>query len=278
MKNEIEFFTQKIENKELLINTDNLNAILTEIDDLSKVVYDFSTHEGIEEAKKLKTLGNGYVKDLKAFCEPYEAEGKKIMDARSLISTRLITGKDSVINTILEPIAEIERKLKYLNMQIVTPITDIHSCDMISRELVELEAYEWLAHKKGAEMLINQQKDLIAAARKRFEDEAKALHFARLEREAEIAKNAAEQAKRQTEEKIRREQEEKERGEQAKINVEKRQREAEGLVDDKAHRFKVKNDIFIAIGKLPHNSEDEFIKDIIRAVSRGEIPNLYIKY
>ena len=208
------------------------------------------------------------------------------MDARSTISTRLITGKNSVINTILEPIAEIERKLKYLSMQVLIPITDSHSCDVREKEFVELEAYEWLAHKKGAKMLINQQKDLIAAAKQRFENEAKALNFARLEKEAEIAKNAAEQATRQTEERIKKEQEEKKIGDQAKINVDKRVKEAEGLaVDDFDHKKAINLEAASQMEHLLQRCHDyagdniEFTaKEIIKAIYRGEMPHLTIKY
>ncbi len=301
MSKEIQLFVNKIQNRELLTDPDNLNSILTEIADLRNLVFDLSTMDGVEEARKLKPKATKFIKELKDFCEPLEAEGKKISDARSKITTALLTGRESVINDILEPITIIEKKLKDLLLQIATPIKDLHSCDMRAEELEELEAYEWLAYKKQAATLMGQQKDLITITRTRIEDEAiaeqKRQDFARLEREAEIAKNAAEQATRAAEDKFKREEEEKKKtiigaridedklreermGENLKNNVDN----AEILKADEIieHKRKIHNEILGEVSQFlvenAHKNFDQQNKDLVIAIAKGEIPHLYIKY
>jgi len=117
MTKEIALFVNKINNKELLTDPDNLKAILTEIEDLGSLVFDLSTFDGVKEAQSLKPKATKFIKELKAFCEPLEADGKKISDARSTITAKLLTGKESVITKLLEPIVIIEKKLKALNIQ-----------------------------------------------------------------------------------------------------------------------------------------------------------------
>ena len=157
MSKEIALFINPINNKELLTDPDNLESILTEITSLENLVFDLSTNEGVDDIKSLKSDAIKWVKELKAFCEPLEADGKRISDARSAITVKLLTGKESVINKVLEPIVNIENKLKALNIQIVTPINDLQSCDIRLQEIEELKAYNWLAFKEEADKLILQQ-------------------------------------------------------------------------------------------------------------------------
>ena len=98
--------------KELLLNPENLKNIEEGIENLTKNVYDFSTIQGIKEAKELKTKANKFVEQLKEFCDPLEADGKRIADARSVITRKLTTGKDNVIDRILAPVIVVEDKLK----------------------------------------------------------------------------------------------------------------------------------------------------------------------
>ena len=98
--------------REFLVDENNIKKLQTQIDELKNNVYDFSTAEGIKQAKELKTKANKFVKELKEFCEPLEADGKKIANARSAITTRLATGKDAVVEQILAPVYEREDKIK----------------------------------------------------------------------------------------------------------------------------------------------------------------------
>ena len=86
--NEYNYFENK-KGKVIINDAVNINMVKNN-------VYDFSTLEGIKEAKELKTKANKFVKELKDFCEPLEADGKKIANARSAITTKLATGKDAV--------------------------------------------------------------------------------------------------------------------------------------------------------------------------------------
>lgn len=291
MTKEIALFINPINNKELLTDPDNLESILTEIISLENLVFDLSTDKGVEEIKSLKSDAAKWVKELKAFCEPLEADGKRISDARSVITTKLLTGKESVINKVLEPIVTIEKKLKALNIQIVTPINDLHSCDIRLQEIEELKAYNWLAFKEEADKLILQQITVVTATRDRIEKEAKdeqdKQDKKRREREAFIAMNAAENAKREIEEKIEREKEDREleehkkkAKEQEKINVEEFGRE------NKERKRGINLEATSHLEELIKKCEDycglgqyEFkAKEIIKAIVKGDIPHLTIKY
>lgn len=263
MSKEITLFNEPIQNPKIIIDSENLASILEEIEELKNINFDLTTREGVEGLKELKSVAAKWIKNFKEKCAPFEHEGKKIMDARSKISTALISGKESVINTMLKPITDIEKKLKDLNFSIVTPINDLDSCHARAQELEILKSHDWLAYKKQAEILIEQQEILIQSSREKIEkklaEEEKQQNIERWNREAEIAKNATKQAEQETEAR-------------GKIFEKIATRQT------KEHQRKIHNEIFNVISKLPYYSEDEYIKDIIRAVANEKIPHLFIKY
>ena len=131
--------------REFLVDENNIKKLQTQIDELKNNVYDFSTAEGIKQAKELKTKANKFVKELKEFCEPLEADGKKIANARSAITTRLATGKDAVVEQILAPVYEREDKIKSIKSKLFNPSLNAGSN---AEKLAEIEAlinYNWLA-------------------------------------------------------------------------------------------------------------------------------------
>ena len=190
-----------------------------------------------------------------------------------------------------------------LNIQIVTPIRERAECTRILAQLERLKDYKWLAYEEQAKSLMQQQRDLADIAKTRMEEAAlaedKRLNILRLEREAEIAKNAAAQATKETEARIKKEQEEKKRGEQAKVNAEQRSEEARNVFvpeeerklnsvitvscpdkEDVEHQRKIHNEILNALLKLPSPLEQGMVdvKVIIKAIANNRIPHLTINY
>jgi hypothetical protein len=267
--------------KEFLVDENNIKKIQGQIDDLKKNVYDFSTLEGIKEAKELKTRANKFVKELKEFCEPLEADGKKIANARSAITTKLATGKDAVIDQILAPIYEREDKLKAIKNKLFIASHNAQSNADKLADLRTLEGYDWLGFEEEAVKLVNQHRTWLENEKIKFDEEARlvkeAEEKARLEREnqirleAEAEKRKAEQeaeAKRQTELRIKQE------AEQAKL---KEIAETERLAKNKEHQAKIHNEILEDLSKLHSGNIDE-AKAIIKAIAKGEIRNLKITY
>ncbi len=287
MTKEIELFKHPIKEKVLLTDPDNLDSILNEINILGSFVFDLDTEKGVEEAKEIKSVASEWIKDLKDFCKPLEAEGKKISDARSKITTRLLSGKDSVINNILEPIVAAERELKNLNLKIATPIQDLHSCDMRLEEAEELKDFNWLVYKDQAHKMIDQLILVVTTVRNRFENEAVAEQErqdeAVKEREALIAKNSREQGAKEAEEKLNQEKKDEQRREedkkaaaQAIVNAEKRQEEAKK--NNREHRYKIHTEISQALDKVDCSEAQIDWQTVIKLISKGEIPHLMIKY
>lgn len=159
--------------KEFLTDANNISKIQKDIDGLKKIVFDFSTKEGIKQAKELKTNANKFVKELKEFCEPLEADGKKIADARSAISTKLSTGKNNVIDEILAPIAEREEKIKSIKGKLFIPSLDATSNAAKIAEIEALKDYKWLGFEEEALPIIEQHKQFILNEKIKFDEQEK---------------------------------------------------------------------------------------------------------
>lgn len=289
----------KIENlqielsKDFLTNPTNIKKIQDGIEALSKNVYDFSTEAGIKEAKELKTQANKFVKQLKEFCEPLEAEGKKIADIRSSITTKLATGKDAVIDKILAPVYLVEDKIKTLKSKLF--INSLNAQDNLNKinEIELLKDFNWLAYKNDAIKLLEQHKTFLENEKIKFDKEEEDKKIAeeklRLEREERIRQEAKEkaddEAKRAIEEANRRaeqaEQDAKRKLQQEADN--KARLEAKQKADDEAkakdieNQKKVHNEILKDLLDFGLNNED-FAKDLIKQIAQGKIRNLKIIY
>ncbi len=291
--NELQIFNTNL-TKEILTNESSLKVILTDIEGLKSLAFDFTTAAGVKQAKALKTQANKFVKELKEFCEPLEAEGKKISDARSKISTRLISGKSNVIDEILQPINEIEERLKSLRDKFAVPLNDINTVVTRLNELEISKKQNWLIYQEEATGVIEQLQGLALVKKQTLEEEAKTR--AEEEQKARIAR----------EEQIRAE--EKARAEQAILNAEKRAAEAEKFAaererqkienekllaeqekvkreSDVEHKRKINGElaehIALAIGADGSMIRDEaiiFARKIVVAVAKGSIPNISIQY
>jgi len=309
---EIEIFNIKTAlTKELLTNENNLNELLNKIEDLGNLVFDFSTKDKAKEAKNLKTQANKFSEELKEFCKPLEAEGKKIADARSAITTKLVSGKDNVIDKILKPISEAEDKLKNLKAKNNTPITDLHSVSVVLDYCQEIESFNWLYLHEEAQSEIKKLKGHALLTKQTLETEQKTKLEAetklRIEREAKIAAEAAENAKiaaenaakkaiadaelkaKQAEEAAKRAQENKRLEIEAAIAKEKNRAEAEQKLEeqaaakresDKFHRIKINNEILQDIVNCDplEPLEIDICKKIILAIANGEVRHVSIKY
>ena len=161
--NEIKTIEQKFQeigmplSKELLTNKNSLDAILENIKSLESVPIDISTKDGIKQAKEIKTHANRFVKALKEFCEPLEAEGKAIADARSLISTTLVTGKNAVVANILKPIEELEAKFSEIVKDKNVPSKSEAENKVRTEKYNALLVFEWHALKTDADAIISAQ-------------------------------------------------------------------------------------------------------------------------
>jgi hypothetical protein len=277
--------------KEFLTNENNIKDIQKQIDELKNNVYDFSTMDGVNEAKELKTKANKFVKELKEFCEPLEADGKKIANARSAITTKLTTGKDAVIDQILAPVYEREDKIKLIKSKLFIPSLNAGANAEKLAEVEAFNSYDWLAFKADAELILSQHKAFLLNEKIRFDNEAKiALEIenrARQEKENQMRLEAEARANAVAELKIKQEYErlEKEkdnaiRAEQAKIEAEKRRaeleaQEAERLAKSRDNQVKIHNEILQDLEKFV---DTEKAKELIKAIAKGEIKNLKIIY
>lgn len=255
--------------REFLVDENNIKKLQTQIDELKNNVYDFSTAEGIKQAKELKTKANKFVKELKEFCEPFEADGKKIANARSAITTRLSTGKDAIIEQILAPVYEREDQIKLIKSALFIPSLNAGSN---AEKLAEIEAlinYNWLAFEEEANKLIEQHKGFLINEKIKFDEEAKltqeAEEKARLERENQIKLEAEAKANAIAELKIKQEYE----------RLEREKQEAEKLTKNKEHQAKIHNEILQDLEKFVGT---EKAKEIIKAIAKSEIKNLKITY
>lgn len=293
--------------KELLLNPETLKNIQDGIENLTKNVYDFSTIEGIKDAKELKTKANKFIKQLKEFCDPLEADGKKIADARSIITQKLTTGKDNVIDRILAPIIVIEDKLKQLKSKLYIASINAQSNLLALEELRQYENINWLAYNDEANKLISQQKTFLENEKIKFDEIARiakeAEEKARVEREKEIqekAKKEIEEANRKAQESIAEAERRAKRAEEDAIRVkleaeEKAKRDAENLrikqeqeiriakeeeekkEKDVENKKRIHNEILVDLINKSTLGED-LAKEVITLIAKNEIRNLTIKY
>jgi hypothetical protein len=190
--NEIKTIEQKFQeigmplSKELLTNKTSLDAILENIKSLESVPIDISTKNGIKQAKEIKTHANKFVKALKEFCEPLEAEGKAIADARSLISTTLVTGKNAVVTNILKPIEELEAQFSEIVKDKNVSSKSEADNKVRTEKYNALLVFEWHALKADADAIISAQLVFLENEAFGFEKqrlEAERLEFEKLEAE-----------------------------------------------------------------------------------------------
>jgi len=261
--------------REEVADNDNINSLITKIEDLQNLQFSFDTIELIKEAKKLKTNANKFIKDFKVFCDPFEAEGKEIAKNRSRVKLTF----EEIVNDKLQPILEREGNLKSLKDKLFVPSADIDSCKLKLENLKGFDGYEWFAYKDEALKIISQSKTFLEnellgfekAAKEKLELEEKE----KREREELIAKNAADNAKKEAEREFKLKQEADERDKKYQQDLDRKK------AQDIEHRGKVHRKILEALRKLPCQSDGDFdvdMKFIVKAIVKGEIPHLFIKY
>lgn len=294
--------------REIITNEANINKFIDGIKAFKTRVFDFSTKEGIKEAKELKTEANKFLKELKEFCDPLEADGKKVAEARSKITTTLASGKEAVIDQILAPVLEREEKIKVIKSKLFVPSLDSNSNAAKLAEIEGLKDYKWLAFEEEATQLIEQHKSFLSNEKIKFDEqerlakeEAEKARVAREEAiriEAETkAKLAAQKEideanarvaaiKAEAEKKIEEVKAEKkiEEVKNAITNdISKLQEPVKATVGsfstskDKKHQAKIHNEILKDLADFGLNNED-FSKDLIKAIAKGKIRNLKIIY
>lgn len=288
----------KIENVELtlgrefLTNEENIKKIQIQIEGLKSMVFDFSTKEGVKQAKELKTKANHFVKNLNEFCKPLEAEGKAIADARSAINTKLVSGKQNVIDEILKPVSEREDKIKLIKSKLF--LTSHNAASNLEKlaEVESLENYEWLAFSDEALPLIEQHKTFLLNEKIKFDAEAKAAaeaaEAARIARENQIKAETEARVKAEAQKQI---DEANRRAEQAKIDAERRleaetrnkiQEEAKLKTEEEAkaknvqHQAKIHNETLEDMMSV--GMDEESAKNLIKSIVKGQIRNLKITY
>jgi hypothetical protein len=283
--------------REIITNEANIDKFINGIKALKTRVFDFSTKEGIKEAKELKTEANKFVKELKEFCDPLEADGKKVAEARSKITTTLATGKEAVIDQILAPVVEREEKIKVIKSKLFVPSLDSNSNATKLAEIEGLKDYKWLAFEEEALQLIEQHKQFLLNEKIKFDEQER------------LAKEAAEKARIEKEEAIRVEAEAKAKLaaqkeiDEANARAEKAKIDAEAKVEQIVSQYRpatisapkpAQVDLTIERQKVVHNeilldlkdigiTDDETVgydlaKEIVKAIAKGEIRNLKITY
>jgi hypothetical protein len=282
--------------KMFISDTKKVEVFAKELESLGKIVLDFSTKDKIKEAKELRTQANKFVEKLKEFCEPLEAEGQRIKDARSLISTKLNKSKSSVIEALLAPIDEREEKLKSIKAKVFTPSLDANSNAAKLAEIESLKDYNWLGFSEEALALIEQHKQFISNEKIKFDEQERlakeAAEKARLDREEAIRIEAEAKAKLAAQKEI---DDANARAEKAKsdaeIKIEEIKKEISKdlqelprvatnsfYVASKEHQAKIHNEIAQDLLKYFDKINEEQAKDIVRLFAQGKIRNLKITY
>jgi hypothetical protein len=281
--------------REIITNEANIDKFINGIKALKTRVFDFSTKEGIKEAKELKTEANKFVKELKEFCDPLEADGKKVAEARSKITTTLATGKEAVIDQILAPVVEREEKIKVIKSKLFVPSLDSNSNATKLAEIEGLKDYKWLAFEEEALQLIEQHKQFLLNEKIKFDEQERlakeAAEKARIEKEEAIRVEAEAKAKLAAQKEI---DEANARAEKAKLDAETKIEEIKKEIskdlqeavktqvviknDDKAHQAKIHNEIVQDLLKFFDKINEEQAKDIVRLFAMGRIRNLKIIY
>jgi len=268
--------------KAIITDKEVITKKIEQFKDLKKIVFDFSTKEGIEEAKKLKKEANAWVKDLKKFCTPLEEEGKSISDNRSLLTTTLVSGKGNVIDEILAPVKEREDKLSSIKDKLFIPSLSVESNNAKLEELDLIKDYDWLAFKDEALEIIERQKTFLTGERIKFIEEA------RLKKEAE------EKAQAERDEAIRVEAQRKAKEEAQKAidEANKQVEEAKNQIEEvkakylapkpksgnNEHKAKIHNEILADFLDIFEKMTEDQGKAVITLIAQGKIRNLTINY
>lgn len=289
--------------REIITNEANINKFIDGIKALKTRVFDFSTKEGIKEAKELKTEANKFVKELKEFCDPLEADGKKVAEARSKITTTLATGKEAVIDQILAPVLEREEKIKVIKSKLFVPSLDSSSNAAKLAEIESLKDYKWLAFEEEATQLLEQHKQFLSNEKIKFDEQERLAkeeaEKARLAREEAIRIEAETKAKLAAQKEI---DEANARVEAIKVEAERKIEEVKNTITsdisklqepvvavgsfstskDKEHQAKIHNeileDMYCLLGHIDGSKAREVAKYVIKAIAKGEIRNLKITY
>lgn len=264
--------------KEFLTSENEVENFLEKIRSLKDIAFDLTDENVVKEVKDLKKQANKSIKVLKEVCAPYEAEGKKIADVRSSISTTLVSGKNNIIDQILQPILEAEAELKRLEETHISSL-DLSCVEVKLKYLENLKQFNWLIYKDEALKLIKSLSDMALLRKEALEKEAIAFkemaEKARIAREEEIARNAA------ANERLRIERDLQNKEEQDQLESKRYFDEQARKANDIEHKRSIHNEILEALISLPCQSDGDFevdMKYIIKAIARGEIPNLFIKY
>lgn len=209
------------------------------------VCADVSTKEGVEE---IRSMAAAFGK-----CKAPITDYKKSLTEDFRVKTNAINAQGKFI---LDNIIELQAKVR-------KPLTDIENIEKAKKEKAIQEAAEKLA------MFEKKEEEERAREAAKIEKEE------RVKREVEIAKNAAENAKREAKAEFERSQAEKA---QQKL-LQKSEEDKKSMNIE--HRRKIHREILDALRKLPCQSDGNFVSDmksIITVIAKGEIPNLYIKY
>ena len=284
--------------KDFISDTKKVETFTKELDGLGKIILDLSTPEKIKQAEGLRTEANKFVKVLTEFCTPYEAEGKRIQDARSDISKRLNKSKSSVIDALLAPIDERKKKLVAIKDKLFIPSSDIDSCNTKLADLKALDKYDWLGFKDEALPIIAQSKNFfeneLLGFEKAAKEKAEAEEKARLERENLIKEQARLEAERAAQVKI---DEANKRAEVAEATAARRDVEIEkhndsfgipGLVfiekespvehsERQENRSKIHRQILADMTPIVMTAPN-YLEDLIVEIANGRIRNLKIIY
>jgi len=248
--------------REIITNEANINKFIDRIKALKTRVFDFSTKEGIKEAKELKTEANKFVKELKEFCDPLEADGKKVAEARSKITTTLATGKEAVIDQILAPVLEREEKIKLIKSKLFVPSLDSSSNAAKLAEIENLKDYKWLAFEEEALQLIEQHKQFLSNEKIKFDEQER------------LAKEEAEKARLAREDAIRVEAEATKLAAQKEID-EANARAEKARLDAEAKIEEVKNSITSDIAKIQESKPEVKITIPTSSVDQNRKRQIY---
>jgi len=289
--------------REIITNEANINKFIDRIKALKTRVFDFSTKEGIKEAKELKTEANKFVKELKEFCDPLEADGKKVAEARSKITTTLATGKEAVIDQILAPVIEREEKIKVIKGKLFVPSLDSSSNVAKLAEIESLKDYKWLAYEEEATQLLEQHKQFLLNEKIKFDKQERLAkeeaEKARLAREEAIRIEAETKAKLAAQKEI---DEANARVEAIKVEAERKIEEVKNAITndisklqepvvavgsfstskDKEYQAKIHNEVLLDLKNVGITDDEtvgyDLAKEIVKAIVKGEIRNLKIIY
>lgn len=249
--------------REIITNEANIDKFIQGIKALKTRVFDFSTKEGIKEAKELKTEANKFVKELKEFCDPLEADGKKVAEARSKITTTLATGKEAVIDQILAPVLEREEKIKLIKSKLFVPSLDSSSNAAKLAEIENLKDYKWLAFEEEALQLIEQHKQFLSNEKIKFDEQER------------LAKEEAEKARLAREDAIRVEAEAKAKLAAQKEIDEANARAEKARLDAEAKIEEVKNSITSDIAKIQESKPEVKITIPTSSVDQNRKRQIY---